>query len=272
LPGYCEALVRKFDYDRYLSALFAPEAVRPDLFALYALNVEIARIAELVRNPVAGQIRLQWWRDGVEEIFSGGVARNEILKAVTQAITRHELPKPLFHMMIDSREQDLEACPFQDFTNMKSYADATSGALMRLAARVIGAGTTLDQTAHEAGMSYAITGLLRAIPFHAACSRVMIPMDEMEQAGVTSEQILHRQMSANVSLLIQRMTGLARALHPRVASTERRFLPAILPAALVPAFLRLLSRSGFNPFRDSAEIAVYRRQWIMLRAMAQRHV
>jgi hypothetical protein len=79
-------------------------------------------------------------------------------------------------------------------------------------------------------------------------------------------------MSPNVSLLIQRMTGLARALHPRVASTERRFLPAILPAALVPAFLRLLSRSGFNPFRDSAEIAVYRRQWIMLRAMAQRHV
>jgi phytoene/squalene synthetase len=272
LPGYCEALVRKFDYDRYLAALFAPEAVRPDLFALYALNVEIARIAEMVRNPVAGQIRLQWWRDGVEEIFSGGAARNEILKAVTQAIARHELPKALFDTMLDVREQDLETFPFPDIATLESYADATSGVLMRLAARVLGAGDALDAQAREAGLSYAITGFLRALPFHAARSRIMMPANEMDQAGVAAEVVLQGRMTPNLPVLIGRMVQVARSHHAQIGKTGRRFISALLPASLVPAFLLLVSRSGFNPFRDSAEIAVYRRQWIMLRAMAQRHV
>ncbi len=273
MPGVCETLVRKFDYDRYLAALFAPEAVRADLFALYAFNHEIAKIAEVVRNPVAGQIRLQWWRDSIAAIFSGAGPRNEILKGVAQAIARHGLTKPLFDMMIDAREQDLEAFPFRDVSGIESYADATSGALMRLAGGVVGSGHALDRPAREAGISYAITGLIRAIPFHAARSRIMMPRDEMERVGVTSEQILQGRTPPKLSLLIARMVDLARTHHANATmKTERQFLPAILPAALIPSFLRLLNRPGFNPFRDPAEIAGYRRQWIMLRAMARRRI
>jgi phytoene/squalene synthetase len=46
--------VRTADPDRYFSTLFAPAALRPCLFALYALNAELARVAQTVREPMLG--------------------------------------------------------------------------------------------------------------------------------------------------------------------------------------------------------------------------
>ena len=63
---YCEQLVREADKDRFLATLFAPAAQRPALFALYAFNAEIARVRDVAREPMPGEIRLQWWREVVE--------------------------------------------------------------------------------------------------------------------------------------------------------------------------------------------------------------
>ena len=63
--AHCEALVRAADRERFLTALFAPADRRNALFALYAFNIEIARVREAVREPLAGEIRLQWWSDAL---------------------------------------------------------------------------------------------------------------------------------------------------------------------------------------------------------------
>ena len=58
-PAYCQNQVRQHDRDRYLTALFAPPARRPGLFALYAFNLEVAKVREAVSEPMLGHIRLQ---------------------------------------------------------------------------------------------------------------------------------------------------------------------------------------------------------------------
>lgn len=267
MAGQCESLVRQHDYDRYTAALFAPEAVRADLFALYAFNYEIAKIAETVRNPVAGQIRLQWWRERVEELYSEAPARTALITALASAVERHRLPRAFFDELVDAREFDLDPGPFADLQQLEAYADATSGNLMRLAGRVLGAGEALDENAREAGIAYAITGLIRALPFHAVRSHIAMPADEMARARVTPDQLLRGRLSPEITTLIARMSEIARAHYRRVKRTQRRYLPAILPTTLVPAFIRALNRRGFNIYRDSAEIAGYHRQWIMLRAV-----
>ena len=65
---HCEELVREGDKNRFLATLFAPAKYRRPLFVLYAFNVEIARIRELAREPLPGEVRLQWWRD----VLAGG--------------------------------------------------------------------------------------------------------------------------------------------------------------------------------------------------------
>jgi phytoene synthase len=267
VAGYCESLVRRQDYDRYIAALFAPEAVRPDLFALYAFNYEIAKIAETVKNPVAGQIRLQWWRERIDEIYAGAPGRTELLTALGSAVARHRLDRSLIDDLIDAREFDLDRAPFADLPQLEAYADATSGNLMRLAARVLGAGETLDENAGEAGIAYSVTGLMRALPFHAGRAHIAMPADEMARAGVAPDELLRGRMLPQIGALIAGVSEIARAHYRRVRRTERRHLPAILPSAVVPAFIRVLNRRGFDAYRDSTEIPGYRRQWIMLRAV-----
>lgn len=64
--SHCESLVREGDRDRYFATLFAPAAFRPHLFALAAFSLTIARVRDAVTNPIAGEIRLQWWRDALQ--------------------------------------------------------------------------------------------------------------------------------------------------------------------------------------------------------------
>ena len=69
---HCAGLVRDTDRDRYLATLFAPAEKRDALFALYAFDAEISRVRDLAREPIPGEIRLQWWRDVL-----GGAGRGE---------------------------------------------------------------------------------------------------------------------------------------------------------------------------------------------------
>ena len=91
----CEATVRRVDADRYFSALFAPPEKRPLLFALYAFNHELARIGEMAREPMAAEIRLQWWRETVESARAGKPRNHNVALALAEVFLRTDLPPGL---------------------------------------------------------------------------------------------------------------------------------------------------------------------------------
>src|SRR5258708_31734671 len=83
---YCAQQGRRFAHDRYLCTMFAREPVQARLFALYAFNVEIARVREIVSEPVIGQMRLQWWRDAITEFAAGTVRDHPVAQALARAL------------------------------------------------------------------------------------------------------------------------------------------------------------------------------------------
>ena len=90
--AHCEALVRAADKDRFIAALFAPEESRAALYALYAFNLEIARVREVIHEPLAGEIRLQWWNDVMERGARGEVEAHPVAAALRATIARYDLP------------------------------------------------------------------------------------------------------------------------------------------------------------------------------------
>src|SRR5271154_3133398 len=89
-------LVRRGDPDRYLATLFAPEAKRPLLHALYAFNIEIARVAETVREPMMGEIRLEWWRETLEGARDGRPRNHDTALALAELFAAVDLPAEPF--------------------------------------------------------------------------------------------------------------------------------------------------------------------------------
>lgn len=257
------------DYDRYLSALFARSEARPHLFAIYAFHHEIAKTAETVSQPTLGLIRLNWWRETVEGTYAGQVRRHEIAIALARAIEECRLPRSPFDAMIEAREADLEETPFSGMGQLEAYADATSGNLMRLALYVLGAGDAYETVAREAGIAYALAGLLRALPFRAARRNLVLPVALIRSLSLTSDDVFSGEAGTRLGPAIAEVAGSALAHYraARASAVPRRALPALLPASLVPVVCRRVSGAGFDPFRDTTDIPLHRRQWTMLGAM-----
>ncbi len=262
-----EQSLRRTDEDRYHAALFAPAQKRAHLFALAAFNHELARIAETVREPMMGAIRLQWWRETVESARAGEPRAHDVARALADLFAQTGLAADLFIAMIDAREDDAAAIEFENLAALENYADASNGNLMRLAARILGEAEH-DALAREAGVAHALSGLLRAIPFHAARGKVYLPNDLLQAAGTSRAEIIATHSGKKLGPVIAQIAQAARThlATARILPKTGRALPAFLPAATAPLTLKRVARPGFDAFHDLTDIALFRRQFAMLRA------
>ena len=100
--AYCADLVRSNDRDRYIATLFAPAEHRDALYALYAFNAEIARVRDVAREPLPGEIRLQWWVDVLSGERDGEASANPVAAALLDIIQRHKLETVVLTALIDA--------------------------------------------------------------------------------------------------------------------------------------------------------------------------
>ena len=265
----CEALVRAADKDRFLSALFAPPQHRGVLNTLYAFNVEIALVRERVSAPLPGEVRLQWWRDVLDGHTEDG--GHPVAAAIRDVVSSHGLPLAAFHDLIDARTFDLYDDPMPTLDELVSYACRTSSALMALAMRILGAVEVTDlDVAGPPGIAYALTGLLRALPRHAARGQVFVPQDLLARHGVRREDILAATESPGLLAALRELRGVAcaqlAAARDRLATLPENLVPAVLPVALAPLYLDRMERPDYAPFVMSVEVPQWRRQWALWRA------
>jgi phytoene synthase len=152
---YCEALVRDADKDRFLATLFAPAAHRPDLYALYAFDLETAAVAHRVRDPVAGEIRLQWWHDTLSS--DGGSAGHPVADALRDALARNAIGTDLALQLIDARRQALYPDRGRTEAEFELLAAETTGTTVLIAAHILNGppGEAVRLAAHHAAVAAA---------------------------------------------------------------------------------------------------------------------
>lgn len=248
------ALVRRHDRDRYQTALFAPTDRREALFALYAFNYEIARVREAVTQPMLGQIRLQWWREAIEEAYTGAVPRRHVVAEPLAGVIRDfALTREHFERMIDTRERDLADEPPATLAALEDYAESTGATLLHLTLEVLGvAAPAARDAAREVGIGYALAGLLRAMPFHARVGRCYIPAEIAERVRLDPRDYAGLRDTATLRAAGAEFAH-AAAGHLREARRYRYRVPrqahaAMLPAVVAGRFLARLEQAGFNPF------------------------
>jgi phytoene synthase len=263
------AAVQAADRDRYVSDLYVPAQFRPHLFALHAFNGEIAKVRDVVSDPMLGEIRLQWWRDAVQTGAGGG---HPIASALNATIAKYRLPKDAFQRLIEARMFDLYDDPMPGLNDLEGYAGETSSALFQLAAIILAEGHdpgTADAAGH-AGVAYAITGLMRSLPIHARRGQLYLPVSMIASRGLDTRSLFAGRSSPE---LITLLADLRTIVRQHLAEAERDIhdltLPvkaAFLPLALIRPYLDLMDRPEYDPFAAPAELAPWRRQWILWRA------
>jgi phytoene synthase len=271
-PAYahCAELVRTADKDRYLACLFLPAEVRPHAIALYAFNVEIASVRERTGEPLAGEIRLQWWRDALAGSAPGDVARNPVAAALLETIERKRLPRRLLEELIEARRFDLYNDVMATRAALESYLRATSSSLFHLIGRMLAGEAAIEKAADAAGLSYGLTGLLRALPQHAARRQVFLPAEVLAAFGVANADVTDGRTSRALLAALAEMRGNARRYladaRASITGLPHATRVAFLPLALVDGYLEKMDRPDYDPFRTPIEVPQWRRQWTLWRA------
>lgn len=276
----CGAALRESDRDRWLACLFAPEAARPHLFALYAFNAEIARIRSVVTQPILGEMRLQWWIDALDSLEGaeprGDLRAHPVADALLATVESRGLPRQVLLDALDARRFDLYDDPAPDMAFLDRYCDETCSALFALASHIIGgsgggdgAGEAEALAARHAGRAFALVGLLRALPWHVAQRQCYLPGDLLARHGLTAGNFFAREKNPAITAALAELRTLARD-HIGEAKHSLLSLPksgreAFRLLTLPELYLREMERRDYDPYLTLVDVPLWRRQWALWR-------
>ncbi|KEJ89541.1 phytoene/squalene synthase family protein [Sulfitobacter donghicola] len=215
----CAKIVERGDPLRFRTAMMAPVAQRGALFALYAFNVEVSRAPWVTSEPMIAEMRLQWWRDVLEEIAEGSpVRRHEVATPLAQAISPDQAKQ--LDDLVAARRWDVYRDPFEDAADLTRYITQTAGNLMQVSANLLGQAD--DVPLRDAGFAAGIGAWLRAIPALEEAGRIPL-LDGTPQGVATLAQ--------------EGLGGLIKARKSRSA-VSRSCTPALLQATAAEPALR----------------------------------
>ncbi len=236
--------LRTHDYDRYLSALFAPSDVRDDVIALYAANAALERIGRSVTEPMLGEIRLQWWRDALREAQDSKVTGDPVADAFVQTVRQRRLDPSRVSDMIDARTFDIGGEAMPDMRALRTYLGKTDGAVFHLASQVVGgASAAVAGLADQSGLAYGIVRMMWRLPADRAHAIDLVPQADI--AEVERAQGCDRETAAGTVLngLREEAAGLLRPLQSKIRELDPKTRLAFMPLALAPAYLAAMERS-----------------------------
>ena len=266
--AHCEAVVRAADKDRFLAALFAPAERRRHLYALYAFNGEIARVRELAREALPGEIRLQWWRDVLAGEARGEVSANPVAAALLDTVASLRPPARSAHPP--------DRCPrFRSLRRRHGDARRSRRLWPRHRRRADEPRRARPRRRRGGGRCRERRHRLRGDASPAQLSRPTwrgVRCSCRWSFSIATASPVQRSRRARTRRSCGRRSPIMRAHAAgafaafRRAATEipERCAPAFLAAAVVPAWLAKLDRAA-DPF-GAVELPQWRRQWIIWRA------
>lgn len=228
------AFARMHDPDRFLCALFAPAPLREAIFTLIALNHELARAREAASNPIAAMIRLQWWRDAIDQARPGvPPRRHDVAAPLHAAILSGALDPGVLHALVDAREAEAEEDGLATEADFVAWLRGTAGGWSAAAGLALGATAEEAERLRALGAAHGLAGVLRNVAAHAAQGRCLLPRDRLAASGLDPETVIAGPQAAPVATLCREMaaeglTALAGA---------RRDIPGGAVAAALPAVL-----------------------------------
>ncbi|XP_039594883.1 NADH dehydrogenase (ubiquinone) complex I, assembly factor 6 isoform X1 [Polypterus senegalus] len=255
---HCLQLVRTRDYEGFLCSLLLPPESRRSSIAVRAFNVELAQIKDLVSQKTMGLVRMQFWKNALEEIFRDDPPHQPVAMELWRAIKKHRLTKGWFSRIINTREEDLNDRAYRNIQELETYADNTQSSLLYLLLETQGVKDIhADHAASHIGKAQGIVTCLRAVPYHSSKRKVYLPMDICMLHGISQEDIMRGSQEKPVKDVIYDI-----ACQAHVHLQHARSFSEKLPPAAVPAFLQTVSvedylcrirRADFNVFHPSLQ-------------------
>jgi 15-cis-phytoene synthase len=215
---YCQSKAAASGSSFYYSFLFLPKARREAITALYAFCREVDDIADECTDVNIAHTKLAWWRIEITNLYSGN-PQHPVTKALAPAVRLYGLEQEHFREIIDGMQMDLEQSRYADFKQLHLYCYRVASVVGLLSASIFGfSNRNTLKYAHDLGLAFQLTNIIRDVGEDARRDRIYLPLDELAQFGVSENDIIQGRESENVQQLLDFQIERAESYYDRAFS------------------------------------------------------
>lgn len=266
--AYCQQKAAASGSSFYYSFLFLPKAKREAITALYAFCREVDDVADECTDINIARTKLAWWRNEICQLYADN-PQHPVTKALLPAIHTYKMDEEHFLEIIDGMEMDLDQNRYTDFKQLQLYCYRVASVVGLLSVQIFGyTNRNTLKYAHDLGMAFQLTNIVRDIGEDARRGRIYIPLDEIKKAGLSETDILHGHHSAKMQELIDFQIERAErfydkalnALPPEDRKSQRT---GLIMAAIYRTLLREIKQSGSQQVLDARiSLTPLRKLWL----------
>ena len=267
---YCQQKASASGSSFYYSFLFLPPERRQAITALYAFCREVDDVVDECSDPQRAAATLAWWRAEIGELYAG-TPRHPVTQALQAVRPRFDLPREQLLEIIDGMEMDLQQTRYPDFKALSLYCYRVASVVGLLAAEIFGyTDRRTREYAHDLGMAFKLTNIIRDVGEDARRGRVYLPMDELERFDVPVADILNARHSENFRRLmefqIERAEGYYAQAMSKLPDVDRKpQRPGLIMAAIYRALLDEIKRDGCLVLNQRTSLTPLRKLWLAWR-------
>ena len=267
---YCQQKAAQSGSSFYYSFLFLPLNRRRAITALYAFCREVDDVVDECQDPQIAATKLAWWRQELAKLYAGQ-PEHPVTRALLPVLAEFNLPQEQLLEIIDGMAMDLQQTRYLDFKALSLYCYRVAGVVGLLAAEIFGYQERKTQKyAHDLGMAFQLTNIIRDIGEDARRGRVYLPVDELKRFDVSVADILNARYSDNFRRLMEFQIERAehyyeQAMSELPAVDRKAQRPGLVMAAIYRTLLDEIKRDGCQVLTQRTSLTPIRKLWIAWR-------
>lgn len=269
---YCQEKTASSRSSFSMSFKFLPKQKREAITALYAFCREVDDIVDECTDLKVAQVKLAWWKDEIKNLYRDKPI-HPVSKALAPYIHQYNLSEEHFLEIIDGMEMDLNFNRYQDFKQLQLYCYRVASVVGILSAQIFGFKNRKTlKFAHDLGLAFQLTNIVRDVGEDARRNRIYIPLDDLEKFNVQEQDILNNKESEAVRKLLEYEIELAetyydRALQALPKEDAKLQRSALMMAAIYRTLLREIKADGAEKVLNArVSLGTLRKFWLALNA------
>lgn len=264
---YCQDKAAASGSSFYYSFMFLDPARRQAITALYAFCREVDDVVDECRDPALAQRQLDEWRQEIDRVFAEA-ATHPVGLALQEVRERSGLARERLHEIIDGMAMDLRNSRYPDFPALQNYCYHVASTVGLLAAGIFGHDDPrTPDYAHDLGIAFQLTNIIRDVGEDARRGRIYLPLDELRRFGVPAADLDAARYSDEFRALMAFQAERAESFYERAlaklpAVDRKRQRPGLIMAAIYRNLLRKIARDGFPVLDRRNALTPLRKVWL----------
>jgi phytoene synthase len=264
---YCQERAAASGSSFYYSFLFLEPRRRQAITAFYAFCREVDDVVDECPDAGLARTKLTWWRSEVQALYEGHPT-HPVTQALMESLKHFSLPQEQLQEIIDGMEMDLEQVRYADFKALHLYCYRVASVVGLLAAEIFGYKDRQTlKYAHDLGLAFQLTNIIRDVGEDAQRGRIYLPQDELHRFGVTAADLLQARYGDNFSRLmafqVERAREMYRQAFSQLPAGDRKAQRAgLIMAAIYQATLAEIVRDNYRVLDQRISLPPLRKLWL----------